>query len=529
MLTAEQMLRLEGMAIGSGRVTALDLMDRAGRLAAEAIDRSLGTFGDGRRQAAVLCGPGNNGGDGYAIAGYLRQRGWNPKVWTLGDPARRSTAARRMRERWLQNGSCRPLADLRADDITDMTVTVDAIFGIGLSRRVTGAAARALNAAMRRGRLAAVDILTGIDSDGGRFIAEGIADPRPAGITVTFETPKPGHFIGAGGRLTGRLIVAPLGLHEELSQLGDPDDLVRIWTRSEISRGILAKRADQHKYSHGHVLSVAGPAGKGGAARLAARAALRAGAGLVTVAAPREAIAEHAAQLNAVMLAEGGGPRQLRRILKDKRINAVCIGPGLGAGGGARAQVLAVLESRRNTVLDADALTAFADHPQALFEKLPGGTVLTPHGGEFARLFPAEAEDIRPGRGGNLIEAVRSAARRANAVVVLKGAATVIANPRGKAWISAATGGDAVPWLATAGSGDVLTGLIAGLMARGAGAETAAGSGACLHARAAGLFGPGLIAEDLPELIPSALREMLADRGKAGAERQFRDFSARTC
>ena len=498
-------------------------MERAGRLAAEAIDDTMRSGFSGAPRAAVLCGPGNNGGDGYVIARQLQRRGWDLKVWALGDPSRLSDAARLMRRRWLNSGPCRPVEELSGSDIGEGDVAVDALFGIGLSRAASGGAARALDAAMRRGRIAAVDVLTGVNADTGEFGASGITDPLPAEMTVTFECAKPGHFLGAGGRLTGRLMIAPLGLEAERAALRQSGDLIGMWTQSALPRSLLAKRPDQHKYSHGHVLCVAGPAGRGGAARLAARAALRVGAGLVTIAAPGAAMAEHAAQLNAVMLTAADGPRQLRQKLRDRRINSVCIGPGLGTGGTARGLVLAVLESGRNSVLDADALTAFAGDPETLFAKLSRDAVLTPHGGEFARLFPAESKDI-----GNPIQRVQAAAQRANAVVLLKGAATVIADPDGRAWMAAATGTDAAPWLATAGSGDVLAGLIAGLMGRGAGAATAAGTAAYLHAAAARSFGPGLIAEDLPELIPGALREGLAGDAAEEPGPSVHEFSTRT-
>lgn len=261
----------------------------------------------------------------------------------------------------------------------------------------------------------------------------------------------------------------------------------------------LRKSEDAHKYDHGHALVLAGGTGKGGAARLAARAALRIGAGLVTVLSPREALAENAAQLTAIMLRPLDRPAALSGILRDRRLNAICLGPGLGVGTQTQIAVHTALRAGRGTVLDADALTSFADTPAALFSELHGATVLTPHEGEFARLFGAapETEDARA-------FAVQEAANRAGCTVLLKGPETMIAGPGGVRRLRF-RGKNASPWLATAGSGDVLAGLITGLLARGFSPEQAAELGAELHAMAGRMVGPGLIAEDLPEAIPKVL------------------------
>ena len=272
----------------------------------------------------------------------------------------------------------------------------------------------------------------------------------------------------------------------------------------------LAKRVDQHKYDHGHVLVLAGGVGRGGAARLAARAALRVGAGLVTVAPPTEALIENAAQLNAIMLRPLGDATDLVEALEDPRITSLVLGPGLGLGERTRTLVLTALASPRPMVLDADALTAFAEDPQTLFSALHPRVVLTPHSGEFARLFPAEASEMRRLRTEvaqrRLLHAV---AQRAHAVVLLKGPVTRIADPGGAHAEHLAHNGREAPWLATAGSGDVLAGLIGGLMARGFSTMEAAQLGAWLHVEAARRFGPGLIAEDLPEALPGILRAVL--------------------
>ncbi|HSF93752.1 MAG TPA: NAD(P)H-hydrate dehydratase, partial [Thermohalobaculum sp.] len=271
-----------------------------------------------------------------------------------------------------------------------------------------------------------------------------------------------------------------------------------------------------HKYSFGHALILAGGSGKGGAARLAARGALRIGAGLVTVGAPPEAITENAAQLNAIMLVPVAGDAGLVDVLADKRLNALCLGPGLGVGASTRSLVAEVLaEPRaimRATVLDADVLTNFADDASALFKRLHRRCVLTPHMGEFARLFPDIAEKLAApatkGPAYSKVDATREAAARAGCVVLLKGPDTVIADSAGRAAINSAHYERAAPWLATAGSGDVLAGMITGLLARGFDPMSAAETAAWLHVEAARKFGPGLIAEDLPEMLPAVFRDL---------------------
>lgn len=270
----------------------------------------------------------------------------------------------------------------------------------------------------------------------------------------------------------------------------------------------LAKQEHQHKYDHGHVLIVAGGPGHGGAARLAALAALRVGAGLVTLGCPPEALTENAAQMTSVMVRALRGSAGLQDALADPRLTALCVGPGLGHGTGPRDMVRVALAARRPVVLDADALTSFADAPRALFALLHGAAILTPHMGEFARLFPDHAAAVKNGGLDARRAAVRAAAARAGAVVLLKGAVTLAADPAGNMTELHLTGAQAVPWLATGGTGDVLAGLIAGLLARGFSPLQATEAGAWLHAAAARHAGAGLIAEDLPGLLPSVFAEL---------------------
>jgi len=275
----------------------------------------------------------------------------------------------------------------------------------------------------------------------------------------------------------------------------------------------LEKFNGDHKYSHGHALILSGGPGKTGAARLAARGALRIGAGLVTLGVPAAAQMEVAAQVTAAMLKRAGTPEELAGVLEDERINAVCLGPGLGI---ERARVLIEVAcggvKPRPTVLDADALMAFEGAPEALFGMLHENCVLTPHGGEFKRLFPDIALRLEApatkGPAYSKVDACREAAKRAGCVVLFKGPDTVIAAPDGRCSINSAQYERAAPWLATAGSGDVLAGFITGLLARGFSPMQAAETGAWLHVECARSFGPGLIAEDLPEELPKVFRDL---------------------
>ncbi|MBW0157294.1 NAD(P)H-hydrate dehydratase [Sedimentimonas flavescens] len=508
-LSSAQMRGIEQQAIASGAVTGLELMERAG---AGVVAQIATAFPDlSPSTAVILCGPGNNGGDGFVIARLLHQRGWAIALYLLGDPARLPPDARTNHDRWLKTGPVHPWDDRQIGDrLGAMTsgLVVDGVFGTGLTRPMppeTTHTSRALDTLRHRTpsarpRVVAVDIPSGISADSGANLGGAFW----ADLSVSFHRAKWGHYLEPAGLPEGRaaccgqVAVVDIGLPQDPAP-----DSVQLVARPAV---FLGKSAQRHKYGHGHALVLSGGAGKGGAARLAARAALRVGTGLVTIAAPQPAIAEHAAQLNAIMLTALPDGYSLRGLLQDARLNALCLGPGLGQ---SRAQDLvpAALWGRRATVLDADALSAFAEDPPLLFGQLHDKVVLTPHMGEFRRLFPDLVERLHA-PAYSKIEAARTAAARAGCVVLLKGPDTVIADPSGRAALHAATGANAAPWLATAGSGDVLAGIIAGLMARGFAPFEAAASGAWLHAAAARAFGPGLIAEDLPEMLPQVFRDL---------------------
>jgi len=495
-LTSEQMRSAEAVAIGSGAASGLDLMERAGAGCVDAILAEWPALAETPDRATVLCGPGNNGGDGFVIARLLARKGWQVAVYCMGDPDRMPADAQTNYRRWSELGDTAPLE--AAADADPGALLVDALFGTGLTRPLEGLL-REL-ATKTAPRVVAVDIPSGLCADSGRVLGAAMR----ADLTVTFHAAKPGHYLADGPGQCGRLAVADIGLSHDAGP-----QTVRLCPAPDAKT--LRKTSPGHKYSHGHALVLTGGAGRTGAARLAARAALRIGAGLVTLGVPGAAQQEVACQITALMLRRIDDDADLAEMLEDSRLTALCLGPGLGT---ARAQALVPAALRADhapgVVLDADALTAYQDAPDTLFAKLHAGCVLTPHMGEFARLFPDIAERLRatPTKGPaySRLDATREAATRAGCVVLLKGPDTVIAAPDGACSINAAAYARAAPDLATAGSGDVLAGFITGLMARGLAPMRAAEAAAHLHVDCALSFGPGLIAEDLPEELPKVMR-----------------------
>ncbi|MGI3166416.1 NAD(P)H-hydrate dehydratase [Pseudooceanicola sp. 200-1SW] len=519
LLTGSQMRAVEGAAMAAEECRGLDLMERAGRVVVDEVFRFWPELYDAERpRAAILCGPGNNGGDGFVVARHLAARGWQVDLALLGDPARLSGDAAQMHAQWAERGAVLSLPDLLARVATRAPdLAVDALFGTGLARPLSGdlaaGLAQVLGAARRR---VAVDILSGLDADSGRML--GGVDCGAVDLTVTFHTAKPGHVLGQGAALSPALVVADIGLDGacDAARAGGP--LARLVTAPEVRQAAWKDPAG-HKYGSGHALVLSGGPGRTGAARLAARAALRVGAGLVTLGVPPSAQMEVAAQITALMLTRLPDAEALANLLADDpRYNTLCLGPALGTDARARALVLAALEARRRVVLDADALSLFEGDPETLFAATRAqAVVLTPHGGEFARLFPDLAEALRApaetGPATSKIDVTRAAAARAGCVVLLKGPDTVIAAPDGSVRVHAALRDRACPWLGTAGAGDVLSGLICGLLARGFAPLEAAAMAAWLHAEAARAFGPGLIAEDLPEALPQVLARLAAEAG----------------
>ena len=483
LLTAEEMARADALTIEAG-IPGMTLMEAAGAAVATTVSA---TCPEG--PVLVVAGPGNNGGDGFVAARLLARSGRSVTVMLLGDSGRLKGDAAIALDRW--SGPLLPATT----PLPEAAVIVDALFGAGLDRPVAGEPA-ALVAAMNASSapVVAVDLPSGLSSVTGQPLGCCVE----AAATVTFFRKKPGHLLEPGRSLCGRLHLAQIGIGPQVLDILRPtifENGPALW-RSTLR---IPGPAD-HKYHRGHALVVSGPMTRTGAARLAAGAALRAGAGLVTMASPGNALAVNAAHLTAIMLRRVDDAATLSETLADRRFTAVGLGPGLGTDAPERAFVLAALDSDAALVLDADALTVFADNPHALFAAISGrdrATLLTPHAGEFARLFPdlASSDMART-------KIALEAARRSGAVVVLKGADTVIAAPDGRAAINA----NASPWLATAGSGDVLTGIATGLAAQGMPGFEAACAAVWMHGAAGTALGPGLIAEDLSP----ALRGVIA-------------------
>ena len=500
-VTVAEMAEVDRLALAAG-TPGLVLMDRAGRAVADGCEPLLRAAGG--RRILVLCGPGNNGGDGFVAADLLRQRGYRVTVAAARQPTAMTGDAGAAAARWKTS-----VLDLDAVDPEPFDLAVDALFGAGLSRALEGPARGVVERVAASGTpVLAVDLPSGLSGDTGQALGPSLR----ATTTVTFFRLKPGHLLMPGRDRCGHVILADIGIDRGvLGSLGVtlarncPD----LWWPA-----FPKPAAEGHKYTRGHLLVVSGPMPTTGAARLAARGGLRIGAGLVTVASPDDAIATHAAHLTSIMLRACEGPAALDDILADARKNAVVIGPALGHGPDARALVAAALRpgatpSRETTkprgaVVDADALTLFKGDPDGLAVLAAGSSgpvVVTPHDGEFASLFGQQRgiADL-PSK----VERARAAAKRLGAVLVLKGPDTVVAAPDGRASIA----GEDAPWLATAGSGDVLSGMIGGLLAQAMPAFEAASAAVWIHAAAARRFGPGLISEDLPESLPPVLKAL---------------------
>ena len=609
LLTAAQMRAIEAAAIASGEVTGLELMERAGRGVVEAIFEEWPELAKTSHRAVVLCGPGGNGGDGFVVARLLKEWGWEVEVFLYGTPEKMPPDARVNYERWVGLGEVGVLSDYVQRYAWGCDLLIDALFGIGLTRALPDLGELFWNMddmvdcfdiefGHSRGRpaIVAVDVPSGLCADSGRDFPHEDTHNRFAAmahLTVTFQSAKLGHFLEDGPAQCGRIFVKDICVGHHPSK-GAGGHKATCELTSPLHRAWLGKADHGYKYSHGHALILSGPPGKGGAARLAARGALRIGAGLVTVACPPDAIPENAARLDAVMLRAVGDAAGLVEVLGDTRINALCLGPGLGLdaravglvaaalgvpaagsppppapphagegrqqalddqnaekarpqaaplpqGGEGSGLVAAALgvpvpgstrdlasggsaageggpgtgpgrdQGGRKLVLDADALTILSKHPD-LFAALHLTCVLTPHAGEFARLFPDIAAKLNApattGPAYSKVDATRDAAARAGCVVLFKGPDTVIADPSGRCSINSAHYDRAAPWLATAGSGDVLAGFITGLLARGFAPMQAAETAAWLHVECARSFGPGLIAEDLPEELPKVFRAL---------------------
>jgi NAD(P)H-hydrate epimerase len=459
------------------------LMENAGAAVAHAI---LARHRPG--PVTILCGPGNNGGDGFVAARHLAEAGWPVRLALLGARDHLKGEARYHAAQW--RGDVSPLAPAALDGAA---LIVDAIFGAGLSRALSGPTAETLAAAAQTGApIVAIDIPSGIMGDTGESLG-AVA----AALTVTYFRKTPGHLLLPGRPLCGEIVVANIGTPDSVLDTISPntfENAPSLWLPQ------FPQRTDAgNKYTSGHAL-ISGGYPMTGAARMAARAAARAGAGLTTIAVPQAALPVYATALTSIMVHPLAAPADLAYLLADHRVTAFLIGPGAGVSEETRSRALAMLATTRATLLDADAITSFQANPAALFSAISGPCVMTPHEGEFKRVFDPK---------GDKLLRTRAAARLSGAVIVLKGADTVIAAPDGNAIINA----NAPPTLATAGAGDVLSGIILGLLAQNMPPFLAAAAGVWLHGAAAAAFGPGLLAEDLPDLLPGVLRELIHRHG----------------
>lgn len=488
LLSTAEMAEADRRTIAAGTPGA-ELMERAGAAVAAAV---LARHPVGSR-VAVVAGPGNNGGDGFVAARLLAARGYRTEVLLTCEPRRLGGDAAAAAKKWKG-----PVTAATPGGLAGAHVVLDALFGAGLDRPVEGlprAMIEAMNA--QRAPIVAVDLPSGVNGTSGAVMGVAVNAEQ----TVTFFRKKPGHLLLPGRLHCGALSVADIGIPDAiLAQIGPQtfENTPSLW------RGSFPQpRPGGHKYDRGHAVVASGPLWSTGAARLAARGALRAGAGLVTIASPRDALAVNAAESLAVMVRPVDGAAELTKFLADRRLNAIAMGPGIGVGEETCELVLAALAGERAVVLDADAITSFADNPERLARPLRQrprhAKIMTPHEGEFSRYFWALDQKTKVG---SKLERARLAARLTEAVVLLKGTDSVVAAPDGRAALAA----NAPPYLATAGAGDVLTGMIAGLLAQGMPAFEAAAAAVWLHGEAANGFGPGLISEDLPEQLPALYR-----------------------
>ena len=483
LLSCAEMAKADAAAIAGGAY-GTELMEAAGRAVVAAITDHYRP-----QPVIVICGPGNNGGDGFVVARLLKSAGWSVRVALMGTPDTLQGDAAWAARLWKG-----PMGDLATTSLAGRPLIVDALFGAGLNRPIEGAAAGLIGRVnAERLTVISVDIPSGVNGDSGAVMGTAFS----AALTVTFFRAKLGHYSVEGLRRCGSLRVADIGIPSRVLDAIVP----RAWRNDPILWSALLRREGaDHKYARGHV-TILGGATATGAARLAAISARRVGAGLATIAAPREAMAIYQMAEAGNLVAEAEDYAAFAHLLADERRNAFVIGPGAGVNDRTRGSVLAALASRRSVVLDADAITAFADQPAVLFGSISGPVLLTPHEGEFRRLFPDLAGI--PSK----VERAKQAAQRSNATVLLKGPDTVIAAPDGRAVIN----GHAPPALATAGSGDVLAGMAGGLMAQGLAPMAAGAAAAWLHGESAYRFRrPGLIAEDLPGLIPEALERAIS-------------------
>jgi len=506
LLTNDEMAAADRLTIAAG-TPGIVLMERAGAAVAREALRLLAQRAPARTSVLVACGPGNNGGDGFVAARLLAEQGIDVSLGLLGKRESLKGDAALAAAAW--HGDVQPLMPLLSGaKLIEADLVIDALFGAGLSRDLAGDAETIvlrLNEWTQRScrPILSIDVPSGLDGTTGEVRGVAIEARR----TVTNFRLKPGHLLMPGRLLCGETSIADIGTDVSVLASIKPAAFANgpmVW-----GDAFPVPHIKGNKYSRGHALVMSGSLSHTGAARLAARGAIRAGAGLVTILTPSDALPAHAAALTAIMTTVCDSPEDLTNILQDQRLNAIVIGPALGVGERTRQLVLTALSSARSGeknprafVLDADALTSFTGSLSVLAEAIRASAapvVLTPHDGEFKRLFGDQVQQ------GSKLEKTRAAAALSGAIVLSKGPDSTVAEPSGRATIAY----DLPPWLATAGSGDVLAGIIGGLLAQGMSAFEAASAAVWLHGAAAAHFGPGLISEDIPEHLPPVFRRLI--------------------
>lgn len=489
LLTPVQMALADGAAINGG-TPGITLMENAG---AAVVDVFNEEFPDASK-ILVICGTGNNGGDGFIAARMLRDQSKDVSVFIFGDASRISGDAKLAFDRCEQ-----VIIASELPDISKFDVVVDALFGAGLDRPVAGKAAQIVDAVNDSGKpIISVDLPSGINGATGEVMGHAVG----ATSTVTFFRYKPGHVLLPGRSFCGRKHLRQIGIEEDVlassgqsAALNLPDLWGQVFPTPDIAG---------HKYDRGHSLVLSGPLTATGAARLMAGAALRVGSGLVTVASPEDAMLVNACHLTSIMLRSADTPHDIRETLADERFNCVALGPGMPPDSDTARMVTTVLAMKRRTVLDAGALSAFESSPDTLFAAIRNSgaqVVLTPHEGEFAKLFPEE------NKLSSKLERAKAASVKSGAVILLKGPDTVVASPSGEASIA----DNSAPWLATAGSGDVLSGIVTGLLAQGMPVFEATSAAVWLHGDAAQKAGPGMISSDLDQALRLSIRDLHPD------------------
>lgn len=486
LLTTEEMIRAEKLAMENG-TSSLILMENAGNGVAEDVVKR---FARGMK-VVVLCGPGRNGGDGFVAARRLRERGYHIRLALLGEKEKLPSESREMAKRWDET-----IEPMTPDCLDGAQLIVDAIFGSGLKDEVRDMPAQMIEDVTRRNLpVVAVDMPTGVDATSGQILGTAFK----AVSTVSFYRRKTGQVLYPGRIYCGDVTTVDIGIPASVMKEVGPrafSDQPDLWLKYYPRLKLVG-----HKYDRGHAVIVSGEMERTGAARLGARAALRMGAGVVTLASSKSAFYINAAQLTSIMVDAFDDPAGLGDLLSDERTTAVLIGPGAGISEETQHNVAAVLGSACAAVIDADGLTAFEEDPSALFDQIKyrePPVILTPHEGEFTRVFPDLMEE--PSK----LERARAAAETSGAVIVLKGPDTIIAAPNGVAGLIE----NAPPWLATAGTGDVLAGIITGLLAQGMDALDAAMAGVWIHGETAREIGPGMISEDMADLLPKIVRRL---------------------